>query len=167
MLPNVLNRGRHLVAIALLGAALAAALALGGTTPADAQSGNCPGSLIESRNLNVGGKKVGELDVYYDAATGRNCARMNHAGDTWGKKLQTRAWIGICSRDQAGQRHVPLRPGHGRRRQGQLRLLRRAREDQGVGRRALHRGQRLPLDRRHAVRRRHQAVGRPLRRVMA
>jgi len=99
MLPNVYNRGRVriLATAVLIGAALVAALSLGGTTPADAQSGNCPGSLIESRNLNVGGKKVGELDVYYDAATGKNCARMNHAGDTWGKKLQTRAWIGICS----------------------------------------------------------------------
>ena len=99
MLPNVLNgnRARLLIAGALTGLALIAAFALTGSPPADAASGQCAGSLIESRNLNVGGKKVGELNVYYNRATGRNCARMNHAGDTWGKKLTTRVWIGICS----------------------------------------------------------------------
>jgi hypothetical protein len=65
-------------------------------------SGKCDGSLIESRNLNVGGKKVGELDVYYNSATGKNCARMNHAGSTWGQKLTTRVWIGICSETKPG-----------------------------------------------------------------
>jgi hypothetical protein len=62
----------------------------------------CAGSLIESRNLNVGGKKVGELDVYYNGATGKNCARMNHTGSTWGKKLTTRVWIGIALPGDAG-----------------------------------------------------------------
>jgi hypothetical protein len=106
MLPNVLNanRVRLLVAAALAGLALVASLSLGGSTPAGAASGNCAGSLIESRNLNVGGKKVGELDVYYNRATGRNCARMNHAGSTWGKKLMTRVWIGICSEKTPGNK---------------------------------------------------------------
>jgi len=104
MLPNVLtgNRVRLLIAAALTGLALVASLSLGGSTPAGAASGNCAGSLIESRNLNVGGKKVGELNVYYNRATGRNCARMNHAGSTWGKKLMTRVWIGICSETKPG-----------------------------------------------------------------
>jgi hypothetical protein len=99
MLPNVLigNRARLLIATALTGLAIAAVLSIGGSAPAGAATGNCPGSLIESRNLNVGGKKVGELDVYYDSSTGKNCARMNHAGSTWGKKLLTRVWVGICS----------------------------------------------------------------------
>jgi hypothetical protein len=99
MLPNVLvrNRARLLIAGALTGPALVAAVALAGSPPADAASGNCAGSLVESRNLNVDGKKVGELNVYYNRSTGRNCARMNHAGDTWGKALITRVWIGICS----------------------------------------------------------------------
>jgi hypothetical protein len=99
MLPNVLNgnRARILAAGALIGLALVAGLSLAGSAPAGAATGNCAGSLIESRNLNVGGKKVGELDVYYDRSTGKNCARMNHAGETWGKRLTTRVWIGICS----------------------------------------------------------------------
>ncbi len=99
MLPNVLthNRARLFAAGALIGLALVASVALTGSSPAKAASGTCAGSLIESRNLNVGGKKVGELDVYYNGATGKNCARMNHAGSTWGQKLTTRVWIGICS----------------------------------------------------------------------
>jgi hypothetical protein len=105
MLPNVLNhnRGRLLVAAAVLaGFAILGVAALSGSTPAKAASGPCAGKLIESRNLNVGGKKVGELDVYYNSANGRNCARMNHAGSTWGKKLRTRVWVGICSETKPG-----------------------------------------------------------------
>ena len=106
MLPNVLmsNRARLLIAAALTATALLAALALTGSPQADAASGSCAGSLIESRNLNVGGKKVGELDVYYNRATGKNCARMNHAGSTWGKTLKTRVWIGICSETTPGNK---------------------------------------------------------------
>jgi hypothetical protein len=106
MLPNVYVNGleRHgrrvkrlLAAGGLVALAALALLAAGGSSPAGAATGNCAGSLIESRNLVVGGKKVGELDVYYNRSTGKNCARMNHAGSTWGKKLKTRVWIGICS----------------------------------------------------------------------
>ena len=50
----------------------------------------------------MGGKKVGELNVYYDSASGRNCARMAHAGSTWGKRLKTRVWVGICSERKPG-----------------------------------------------------------------
>jgi hypothetical protein len=104
MLPNVHfgNRARLVTAGTLIGLALVASLSIGGSAPA--ASGSCAGSLIESRNLNVGGKKVGELDVYYSRATGRNCARMNHAGSTWGKKLKTRVWIGICSEKTPGNK---------------------------------------------------------------
>jgi hypothetical protein len=104
MLPNVSIRTRVLALAGLLGLTMIAAVALGGSPPAEAQAGSCKGSLIESRNLNVGGKKVGELAVYYDAATGKNCARMNHAGSTWGKALKTRAWIGVCSERTPGNK---------------------------------------------------------------
>ena len=93
-------RGTLAAAIAA-GVALVAAFALTGAEPASGASG-CAGSLIESQPLNVGGKKVGELDVYYDSASGKNCARMNHSGSTWGKKLKTRVWIGICAERKAG-----------------------------------------------------------------
>jgi hypothetical protein len=76
--------------------AAAVTLSIAGPSTAGTNAG-CAGSLVESRNLTVGGKKVGELNVYYNAATGRNCAKMNHAGSTWGKRLKTRVWVGICS----------------------------------------------------------------------
>ena len=83
---------------ALAAGILVAALTLSIAGSSNAGSNaSCAGSLVESRNLNVGGKKVGELNVYYNAATGRNCAKMNHAGSTWGKSLKTRVWVGICS----------------------------------------------------------------------
>jgi hypothetical protein len=106
MLPNVLSRPttRVLAGAGLVVLAIAAALAITASPPAVAASGSCAGSLIESRNLNVGGKKAGELDVYYNGATGKNCARMNHAGSTWGKKLTTRVWIGICSETTPGNK---------------------------------------------------------------
>lgn len=101
MLPNVSTR--IVLAVGLLAAVGLAILSIGGSA-AQAASGSCAGSLIESRNLNVGGKKVGELDVYYNRATGRNCARMNHAGSTRGKALMTRVWIGICSERTPGNK---------------------------------------------------------------
>ena len=92
---------RRLATAGALAALIAAAVTVTGSSPAGAAAG-CAGSLIESQNLNVGGKKVGELNVYYDSASGRNCARMNHSGSTWGKKLKTRVWVGICSERKPG-----------------------------------------------------------------
>ena len=69
------------------GLLLAAVAALSLTTapePAGAAASRCAGTLIESQAMVVNKKKVGELDVFYNRATGRNCARMNHAGPTWG-----------------------------------------------------------------------------------
>jgi hypothetical protein len=105
MLQNVHAPGlakKVLLVGGMLVVAAIAAFSLADSPQASAASGSCAGSLIESRNMNVGGKKVGELDVYYNRSTGRNCARMNHAGSTWGKKLMTRAWIGICSERRPG-----------------------------------------------------------------
>jgi hypothetical protein len=91
----------------LAGALIAVSLFVGlgfASSEADAASGRCAGTLIESRNLVVNHHKVGELDVYYNRATGKNCARMNHAGRTWGKRHLTRVWIGICSERRPGSR---------------------------------------------------------------
>ena len=84
---------RGITAAALLAVALACVAA-----PAGARSDSCKGTLVESQPMKGDkGKKIGELDVYYDSATGKNCAKLNHAGRTWGKRLKTRVWIGICS----------------------------------------------------------------------
>jgi hypothetical protein len=88
-----LRRAASVGAVAVIAAA---GVTMTGTAPAGAAAG-CAGSLIESQSLKVGGKKVGELNVYYNSATGKNCAKMNHSGSTWGKKLKTRVWVGICS----------------------------------------------------------------------
>jgi hypothetical protein len=93
---------RLLLPAALLAIALLAGLGVFGSSSAAAAAGSCPGTLIESRNLVVNHHKVGELAVYYNSATGKNCARMNHAGRTWGKSLKTRVWIGICSERKPG-----------------------------------------------------------------
>ena len=92
---------RSMRAAGVLAAIAAVAWCVGGSATAGAAAG-CDGSLIESQNLKVGGKKVGELNVYYDSATGKNCAKMNHAGSTWGKKLKTRVWVGICAERKPG-----------------------------------------------------------------
>jgi hypothetical protein len=93
--------GRAVLRLLLVGALLAVSIFIGlgafGSSSAEAATGRCAGTLVESRNLVVNKKKVGELAVYYNRATGKNCARMNHAGSTWGKKLMTRVWVGICS----------------------------------------------------------------------
>jgi hypothetical protein len=93
---------RILLAGAVLAASVLGVVLSAGASRADAASGRCAGTLIESRNLVVNKAKVGELDVYYNRATGKNCARMNHAGKTWGKRHLTRVWIGICSEKRPG-----------------------------------------------------------------
>jgi hypothetical protein len=98
MLGNFRRRAASAAAVAAIAAI---ALSVTGSAPAGAAAG-CAGSLIESQGLTVGGEKVGELNVYYDSATGKNCAKMNHAGSTWGKKLKTRVWVGICSERKPG-----------------------------------------------------------------
>jgi hypothetical protein len=95
---------RMLLAGALLAASLLGVLAATGASSAGAAGGRCAGALIESRDLIVNKAKVGELDVYYNRATGKNCAKMNHAGRTWGKRHLTRVWIGICSERRPGNK---------------------------------------------------------------
>ena len=74
------SRGRVGGAALAALAALTLAITLASTSPAQA-SGNCPGRLIEHKALTSG---LGWLDVYYDAATGRNCARTVSSAATWG-----------------------------------------------------------------------------------
>jgi hypothetical protein len=68
-------------------------------------SGPCPGTQIEpTRYATHRGKRVGALRVYYDASTGKNCARMDHTRRTWGKARMTYVYIRICRANR--------RPGH-------------------------------------------------------
>lgn len=88
------NSGRA-AAVLAVAAALGGVVLLACVNSARAAS-SCSGALIDSRNLVVHGSKVGELDVYYDSASGRNCAKMNHAGSTWGKRLYTEVSVARC-----------------------------------------------------------------------
>jgi hypothetical protein len=112
---------RLLLAGALLVGSLLVGLGLVSSS-ADAANGRCAGKLIESRNLVVNRHKVGELDVYYNARTGRNCARMNHAGRTWGKRLRTRVWIGICAERTPGNKVCHYNPSTDGVNQGRFRF---------------------------------------------
>ncbi len=93
---------RKFAAGALAVAGLMIAVLSFGGGPAVAAGGSCSGKLIELRKMVVNKKTVGELAVYYNSASGRNCARFNHVGWTRGKSMLTRVWVGICSERTPG-----------------------------------------------------------------
>jgi hypothetical protein len=74
---------------------LAATLTLA-PTAASAATGDCSGNNIISKPLMYNDTKIGELDVYYNASTGVNCAKMNHGGPTWGVSRDTYVYIAKC-----------------------------------------------------------------------
>lgn len=51
--------------------------------------GGCGGQLIEYVPFNVNGQKVGQLQFYYNAQNGNNCAVMYHGGPSWGALRDT------------------------------------------------------------------------------
>jgi hypothetical protein len=57
-------------------------------------------------------RKVGELVVYYDSASGKNCARMNHFGPTVGRPRFTMVELKICRGNRRPSRHC-RRPTRG------------------------------------------------------
>lgn len=65
--------------------------------PALAQE--CGGRLVEVRNIMGDGanpQKLGELQLYYNASNGNNCARTMHSAATWGVETPTAVSLGIC-----------------------------------------------------------------------
>ncbi len=76
------------LAATLVCAPTAASAALPGPDR-DPGAGDCAGGLIWHQNVMAGSTKIGELDIYYNASTGVNCAKMNHGGPTWGVPLHT------------------------------------------------------------------------------
>lgn len=57
----------------------------------------CGGSLIGRKAITYSGTTIGELAVYYNASTGRNCARTNHLGPTYGVTRLTEATLVRCT----------------------------------------------------------------------
>ncbi|MEH6419856.1 hypothetical protein [Pseudomonas sp. CGJS7] len=61
----------------------------------------CPGKLIAMKVIRQGypdGPKLGELQVYWDAASGKNCARTVHSSRTWDKPHWTSVSLRTCTR---------------------------------------------------------------------
>lgn len=80
-----------------LAAVVIAACALFAMPEARAQS--CGGNLIGVKPLLWGdGARLGELQLYYNPANGRNCGRVVHGGETWGKRRNTSVAIETCTR---------------------------------------------------------------------
>jgi hypothetical protein len=101
-----MNLLRAFLAVAAAIAVAFAAVVASLTAPdADAAASTCAGNLIFSKPIRDADKtKIGELNVYWDAATKKNCAVTMHAGRTWDKKLHTRVWLQRCAKGvKAGQ----------------------------------------------------------------
>ncbi|WP_157489358.1 MULTISPECIES: hypothetical protein [unclassified Lysobacter] len=68
----------------------------------------CPGKLVAMKVIRQGypdGPKLGELQLYWDAASGKNCARTMHSARTWGKSHWTQAMISTCTRSNFDPRY--------------------------------------------------------------
>lgn len=66
---------------------------------AQAAHANCGGNLINVKPLIWGdGTRLGEVQLYYNPANGRNCARTVHGGETWGQPRTTDIFIETCTR---------------------------------------------------------------------
>ncbi|WP_184759182.1 hypothetical protein [Streptosporangium album] len=66
------------------------ALVAPGASPA--QAADCSGSLIEHIPI----KTYGHLDVYYDSATKRNCAKTVSSSSTWGASKFMAVYLIVC-----------------------------------------------------------------------
>ena len=94
------TRPLRLAAAILLGAVATLGVA---TAPASAATGPCPGTLIDRDVTNVApGTPIVELRLYYDAATGKNCVRVNHLGPSWDRPAYTSAILEICAETRPG-----------------------------------------------------------------
>lgn len=58
-------------------------------TPANAAVNGCNGSFLASKPIYHGSTKIGELDLYWDAAARHNCATTVHSGPTYGVRTPT------------------------------------------------------------------------------
>lgn len=78
--------------------ALFACIAVVGTGAQSAQAAGCSGYLINRTVAKTSsGVTVGELVVYYNSSTGKNCARMNHLGPTYGVTDGTYVLLKRCA----------------------------------------------------------------------
>ncbi|SRR5579884_384239 len=60
----------------------------------------CSGSLISTNSITSNRAEIGELDVYYDSSTGKNCAITQSGNQSWGVRKSMTVFLSICQ--QAG-----------------------------------------------------------------
>lgn len=60
--------------------------------------GDCGGNLIEYKPIMANGKKIGQLQLYYNANTQKNCAVTVHGGESWGERSYTNVTLLHCYR---------------------------------------------------------------------
>ncbi|WP_460350302.1 hypothetical protein [Actinoallomurus acanthiterrae] len=78
---------------ALVGAAAPAAYAT-------SSGSSCVGNLVESDQLKApSGNVLGFLSIYWDGATGENCATVTSSSIDWGVSKPMYAWISACKTD--------------------------------------------------------------------
>ncbi len=90
---------RRLVLVCLMAGALAGLAAPG----APAAAGTCSGSLIQRNAIKAGTKTIGELAIYYNRATGVNCARTNALGPAYGVAKYMDVGMTRCLSNVAGR----------------------------------------------------------------
>ena len=89
------------VAAVALGVAVMAGSVVAWSAPASA-SAACSGTRVESQALkNISGTTIGWLNVYWDGTY--NCAEMQSAGSTWGKRKWMVASISSCPLSDKGK----------------------------------------------------------------
>jgi len=77
---------------------LAAAAAVIGAAPASAVVAKCYGNVIDHETAYYAtGVPVLQMKVYYNPATGINCAQYDHLGPSYGALALTHAEIWICA----------------------------------------------------------------------
>ncbi len=57
----------------------------------------CGGKLIGYSRIYSNGLTIGQLQLYYNAANGNNCAVLKHASPTWGVSLRTKVDLFTCT----------------------------------------------------------------------
>ncbi|SDY32994.1 hypothetical protein SAMN04487939_101859 [Lysobacter sp. yr284] len=84
-----------------------AGIAFSGTALAQ----SCPGKLVGLKPIkNPSGQKLAELQLYYDANSGKNCARTMHSSATWGQNRHTTVLLQTCKQENFHPRNGCSKP---------------------------------------------------------
>jgi hypothetical protein len=101
------NKQRVVALVA--GVVLTAPFALLPSGTATSATGACSGRLVYSDSFALQSDpstKLFELDVYWNASSGTNCAKAVHLGPTWGQSAYTEVEIEECAETTPGPCHA-------------------------------------------------------------